>query len=84
MTLLSNIGVCLNSFRENSIYKSQAAETSAFVVLRLAASSVSIEMNIHLLKNGGGCFKESSPIWKAIYSSGRVKGQNQQHTEDTA
>lgn len=53
MTLLSDIGVCLNSLRENSIYKSQAAETSAFVVLRLAASSVSIEMNIHLLKNGG-------------------------------
>lgn len=57
MTLLSNIGVCLNSLRENSIYKSQAAETSAFVVLRLAASSVSIEMNIHLLKNGEGALK---------------------------
>lgn len=62
MTLLSNIGVCLNSFRENSIYKSQAAETSAFVVLRLAASSVSIEMNIHLLKNGGGALKNLLPF----------------------
>lgn len=79
MTLLSDIGVCLNSLKENSIYKSQAAETSAFVVLRLAASSVSIEMNIHLLKNGGGkggCFKESSLVCKATYSSGGVKEQN--------
>lgn len=77
MTLLSDTGVCLNSPKENSIYKSQAAETSAFVVLRLAASSVSIEMNIHLLKNGGGgVFKESSPVWKVTYSSSGVKGQN--------
>lgn len=54
MTLLSDTGVYLNCLRENSIYKSQAAETNAFVVLGLPASSVSIEMNIHLLKNGRG------------------------------
>lgn len=56
MTLLSDTGVCLNYLRKNSIYKSQAAEKNAFVMLGLAASSVSIEMNIHLLKNGRGAF----------------------------
>lgn len=51
-TLLSSTEVCLNSLRANSIYKSQPAETSACSALRLAASPVSIEMHIHVLKNG--------------------------------
>lgn len=46
------VGISLNSLRENGIYKSQAAETSAFSALRLPAGTVSIEMNIDLLKNG--------------------------------